>query len=72
MIDRLIERSWQRKADRMQRKTLQIVNLAPSEDWVARIVEMHPMRQVFWATIIQLCVFGFMLLSFWGIHAVVN
>lgn len=72
MIDRLIERSWQRKADRMQRKTLQIVNLAPSEDWVERIVEIHPMRQVFWASIIQLCVFGFMLLSFWAIGEVVN
>jgi|TARA_R110002050_G_scaffold5014_16_gene23282 fatty-acid desaturase len=72
MINKFLEWSFQRKADKIQRKTLQIVNLAPSEDWVERIVEIHPMRQVFWASIIQLCVFGFMLLSFWGIHAVVN
>lgn len=72
MINKFLEWSFQRKADKIQRKTLQIVNLAPSEDWVERIVEIHPMRQIFWASIIQLCVFGFMLLSFWGIHAVVN
>ncbi len=72
MINKFLEWSFQRKADKIQRKTLQIVNLAPSEDWVERIVEIHPMRQIFWASIIQLCVFGFMLLSFWSINAVVN
>ena len=72
MINKFLEWSFQRKADKIQRKTLQIVNLAPSEDWLERLVEVHPMRQIFWASIIQLCVFGFMLLSFWGINAVVN
>jgi hypothetical protein len=30
------------------------------------------MLQVFWATVIQVAVFGFMLLSFWLINGVVN
>ena len=50
-----------------EEKILQIVNLSPSEDWVEKIVEVHPMKQIFWASIIQGCVFGFMLFSFWGI-----
>ena len=50
-----------------EEKILQIVNLSPSEAWVEKIVEIHPMRQIFWASIIQACVFGFMLFSFWGI-----
>ena len=45
-------------------KLLQIVNLSPSEEWMERIVEIHPMKQIFWATIVQVCVFGFMLLAF--------
>ena len=47
-----------------EKKILQIVNLSPSEDWVEKITEIHPMRQIVWATIIQSVVFGFMLLSF--------
>jgi len=50
-----------------EEKILQIVNLAPNESLVERLVEIHPMKQVFWASVIQLCVFGFMLLSFWTI-----
>ena len=45
-------------------KILQIVNLSPSEDWIEKIVEIHPMKQIVWASIVQACVFGFMLLSF--------
>ena len=47
-----------------EEKILQIVNLSPSEDWIEKIVEVHPMKQIIWASIIQGCVFGFMLLSF--------
>ena len=36
-----------------EEKLLQIVNLSPSEQWMERIVEMHPMRQIFWASIIS-------------------
>tara|TARA_R110001606_G_scaffold394267_1_gene565006 strand:+ start:859 stop:1065 length:207 start_codon:yes stop_codon:yes gene_type:complete len=47
-----------------EKKLLQIVNLSPSEEWMERIVEIHPMRQIFWATIVQVLVFGFMMLAF--------
>mgnify|MGYP000436045600 CR=1 FL=1 len=47
-----------------EKKILQVVNLSPSESWVEKLTEVHPMRQVFWASIIQVCVFGFMLASF--------
>lgn len=47
-----------------EEKALQIVNLSPSESAIEKLVEMHPMRQVAWASVIQVCVFGFMLLSF--------
>ena len=47
-----------------EEKLLQIVNLSPSEEWMERIVEIHPMRQIFWATIVQVSVFGFMMLAF--------
>jgi len=47
-----------------EEKLLQFVNFSPSERWMERIVEMHPMRQIFWATIVQVSVFGFMMLSF--------
>ena len=53
-------------------KVLQIVNLSPSESWLEKLTEVHPMRQVFWATIIQVNVFGLMLLAFWVINIVVN
>jgi hypothetical protein len=49
-------------------KLLQVVNLSPSENWIERLTEVHPMKQIFWASIIQLCVFGFMLLSFGAIN----
>ena len=46
-----------------EEKALQIVNLSPSESAIDKLVEMHPMRQVAWASVIQVCVFGFMLLA---------
>lgn len=53
-------------------KVLQVVNLAPSESWIEKLTEIHPMKQIFWASIIQFIVFGFMLFSFWMINGVVN
>jgi hypothetical protein len=55
-----------------EEKILQIVNLSPSEDWVERIVEVHPMKQITYASILQVVVFGFMLLSFVTINALFN
>ena len=46
-----------------EEKALQIVNLSPSESAIDKLVEMHPMRQVAWASVIQVSVFGFMLLA---------
>jgi hypothetical protein len=55
-----------------EKTVLQMVNLSPSESWVEKLTEVHPMRQIFWATIIQVSVFGLMLLAFWTINGVVN
>ncbi len=46
-------------------KILQVVNLSPSESWVEKLHDVHPMKQITVASIIQVCVFGFMLLSFY-------
>tara|TARA_R100000951_G_scaffold114412_2_gene118663 strand:+ start:1655 stop:1831 length:177 start_codon:yes stop_codon:yes gene_type:complete len=47
-----------------EEKVLQVVNLSPSESMVEKLTEVHPMKQIIWATIIQGAVFGFMLGSF--------
>ena len=51
-----------------EQKILQVANLSPSEDWIERIVETHPMKQIFVMSIVQVVVFGFMLVSFWLIN----
>lgn len=40
----------------MQKKALQIVNLAPSENIIEKLVDMHPMRQITYASILQVVV----------------
>tara|TARA_B110000211_G_scaffold234327_1_gene303528 strand:+ start:3707 stop:3880 length:174 start_codon:yes stop_codon:yes gene_type:complete len=55
-----------------EEKILQVVNLAPSEDWVEKIVDIHPMKQIVWMSIVQVCVFGFMILSFTAINLYVS
>jgi len=51
--------------EKIDRKILQVVNLSPSESWVEKIVEVHPMKQITIASIIQVTMFGFMLGMFW-------
>ena len=51
-----------------EEKLLQIVNLSPSESWIEKIVEVHPMKQVAVMSVVQVLVFGFMLFSFWLIN----
>lgn len=51
-----------------EEKILQVVNLSPDESIVEKLTNIHPMKQVAYASIIQVCVFGFMLVSFWTIH----
>ncbi len=43
-------------ATAMQKKALQIVNLAPSESIIEKLTEMHPMRQITYASVIQITV----------------
>ena len=40
----------------MQKKALQIVNLAPSESIVEKLTEIHPMKQIAYASVIQVTV----------------
>ena len=47
-----------------EEKLLQIANLSPSEAWVERIVEVHPMKQVAIMSVVKVAVFGFMLICF--------
>ena len=55
-----------------EQKILQVVNLSPSESWIEKLTEVHPMKQVAWASVIQVSVFGFMLLAFTIIDALFN
>jgi len=56
---------------KLDKKVLQAVNLSPSESWIEKLTEVHPMKQVAWASVIQVSVFGFMLAAFWVIDALV-
>ena len=42
------------------KKVLQVVNLSPSESWIEKLTRVHPMRQITYASIVQLVVFGSM------------
>ena len=42
--------------DSKDKKLLQIVNLSPNESVIEKLTEMHPMRQIIYASIIQLTV----------------
>ena len=44
-----------------QEKILQVVNLAPSESVVEKIVEVHPMKQIAIMSVIQVVIFFMML-----------
>ena len=51
--------------EKIDKKILQVVNLSPSESWIEKIVDVHPMKQITVASIVQAVVFGLMLLIFW-------
>jgi hypothetical protein len=46
------------------KKILQIVNLSPNESIVEKLADIHPMKQITYASILQVVVFFFMLLMF--------
>ena len=50
----------------MSKKILQAVNLSPPVDdsFFDKLENVHPMKQIVYAAIIQVLVFGFMLLAF--------
>jgi len=51
-----------------EKKVLQIVNLSPDVSVLDMIEEVHPMKQIAVMSVVQVLVFGFMLLSFWLIN----
>lgn len=51
-----------------EEKLLQIVNLSPDISVLDKIEEVHPMKQIAVMSVVQVLVFGFMLLSFWTIN----
>ena len=51
--------------EKIDKKILQVVNLSPNESWIEKIVDIHPMKQITVASIIQVSVFGLMLFAFW-------
>ena len=51
----------------LEKKILQVANMSPSESWVEKLHDVHPMKQVAVASVIQVTVFGLMLLAFWTI-----
>ncbi len=53
-----------------EKKLLQAANLAPSEDWIEKVVEVHPMRQIFIMSIVQIVVLAFMGISMFAIGLV--
>jgi len=47
------------------KKILQVVNLSPNESWIEKMPDVHPMKQITVASVVQVLVFGFMLFMFW-------
>lgn len=46
--------------NKTEKKILQVANLAPSEDMLEKIVEIHPMKQVAVMSVVQVIVLMFM------------
>jgi len=51
--------------EKIDKKILQVVNLSPNESWIEKMQDVHPMKQITVASIVQVIVFGFMLFMFW-------
>ena len=47
-----------------EEKLLQVANLSPDIDLLDRIEQVHPMKQITSMAVVQVVVFGFMLLAF--------
>jgi len=55
-----------------EEKLLQVANLSPDIEWIDKIEQVHPMKQVAIMSVVQVGMFGFMLLSFFLIDLVVK
>ena len=55
-----------------EQKILQAANLAPSEAMLEKITEVHPMKQVAIMSVVQVLVFGLMLLAFLVINSFIG
>jgi hypothetical protein len=55
-----------------EEKILQVVNLSPDESIVEKLTDIHPMTQIAYASVLQVVVFGFMMLSFATINLFLN
>jgi hypothetical protein len=55
-----------------EKKILRAVNLSPNESIMEKLPEVHPMKQVAYASVIQVLVFGFMIFMFWLISQFVS
>jgi hypothetical protein len=51
--------------EKIDKKILQVVNLSPNESWIEKMPDVHPMKQITVASVVQVLVFGFMLFMFW-------
>jgi len=51
--------------EKTDKKILQVVNLSPNESWIEKMPDVHPMKQITVASVVQVLVFGFMLFMFW-------
>tara|TARA_R100000908_G_scaffold63253_1_gene43931 strand:- start:318 stop:524 length:207 start_codon:yes stop_codon:yes gene_type:complete len=68
-----VDEKKRKSTNRMkEEKLLQVANLSPSEDMIEKIVDVHPMKQVAIMSVVQVGMFGFMLLSFFLIDLVVR
>jgi|TARA_A200000159_G_scaffold79357_1_gene73526 hypothetical protein len=45
----------------LEKKILQVVNLSPSESWIEKLPNIHPMKQITYAALVQVVVFFGML-----------
>ena len=51
--------------EKIDKKILQVVNLSPNESWIEKMPDVHPMKQITVASIVQVSVFVLMLVAFW-------
>ena len=55
-----------------EQKILQVANLAPSEDWIEKVEKVHPMKQIFIMSIVQVVVLAFMGISMLSIGVLIK